>query len=70
MDSERIYIVEWRCFGDKFPSREIVTATSIPQLFNYYIDMANIVEFAFEDVTESSVEETERRLTYNGKYAM
>lgn len=70
MDKERIYIVEWRCLGDETPSREIITATSIPQLFDYYIDMTDIVEFAFEDVTEVSVEEIERRLMYNGKYSV
>ena len=70
MDNERIYIVEWRCLGDKLQSREIITATSIPQFFEYYSGMTNLVEFAFEDVTESSVEEIERRLTYNGKYAL
>ena len=70
MDNERIYLVEWRALGDDSSSREIITATSIPQLFEYYNDMTDLVEFAFEDVTESSVEEIERRMMYNGKYTL
>ena len=70
MDNERIYIVEFRSLEDPCSSRELITATSIPQLFEYYFGMTDLVEFAFEDVTESSVEEIERRLTYNGKYTM
>jgi len=70
VNNERIYLVEWRALGSDSTSREIITATSIPQLFEYYNDMTDLVEFAFEDVTESSVEEIERRMMYNGKYAL
>ena len=70
MNEERIYIVEWRCFGNTTTTREIITATSMPQLFDYYIDLPNLVEFAFEDVSDSSVEDIERRLMYRGKYSM
>lgn len=70
MSEERIYIVEWRSLGDKGTSREIITATSIPELFDYYINMTDIVEFAFEDVTETPIEEIERRLMYHGKYSV
>lgn len=70
MDNERIYIVEFRSLGDSSPSREIITATSIPQLFDYYINMTDLVEFAFEDVTDTPIEKIERRMMYNGKYAL
>ena len=70
MDNERIYIVEWRCDGDAYATREIITAVSIPQLFDYYIDLKGVKEFAFEDVTDSPVEEIERRIMYNGKYSV
>ena len=70
MDKERIYIVEWRCVGVADTTREIITATSIPQLFDYYTDIPDLVEFAFEDVTESPVEDIERRLMYHGKYSV
>lgn len=70
MDNERIYIVEWRCFNTKDTTREIITATSLTQLFEYYIDLTNIVSFAFEDVTDTPVEEIERRLIYRGKYSV
>ena len=70
MDNEKIYIVEWRCFNDRDTTREIITATSLAQLFEYYADLTNIVSFAFEDVTNASVEEIERRLMYRGKYSV
>lgn len=70
MDNERIYIVEWRCVGITDTTREIITATSIQQLFDYYTDIPDLVEFAFEDVTNSPVEQIEKRLTYNGKYSV
>ena len=68
MDNEKIYLVEWRTMGDEFASREIITATSIPQLFDYYIGMTNMVYFAFEDVTDQTVEEIERKMLYRAKY--
>ena len=70
MNNERIYIVEWRCVGVADTTREIITATSIPQLFDYYTDIPDLVEFAFEDVSDASIEDIERRLTYNGKYTV
>lgn len=66
--AENIYIVEFRSLGDKEFTRELITARSIPELFEIYIGMTDIVYFAFEDVTETSVEEIERKLAYVGKY--
>ena len=68
MDNERIYIVEFRSVEGKSPTREIITARSIPELLEIYMGMTDMVYFACEDVTELSVEEIERKLTYVGKY--
>lgn len=65
---DNIYIVEYQALGDAAPIRELKTATSVPQLFDYYIDIPDLVYFAFEDVTEQPVEEIEKRLIYNGLY--
>ena len=70
MNEERVYIVEFCSANDDIPCREIITATSIPQLFDYYIDMTKLTMFAFQDVTDLSVEDIERKLTYNGKYSL
>ena len=67
---ERIYIVEWRALNDKTSTREIKTAISPTQLFDYYIDIRNLVFFAFEDVTDTPVEDIERMFTHNGKFSM
>ncbi len=66
--TENIYIVEFRSLGEKEPTREFITARSVPEVFELYIGMTDIVYFAFEDVTELSVEEIERKLTYVDKY--
>jgi hypothetical protein len=70
MGNERIYIVAFRSRGDTEVSKELMVAHSIPELLQDYFTLTDLVEFAFEDVTEASVEEIERRLTYNGKYTM
>lgn len=70
MNKERIYIVEWRSFGQTETTREIIAATSLSQLFDYYSDLCDIVSFAFEDVSDTSVEDIERRMTYRGKYSV
>ena len=67
---ENIYLVEWRALGESTPTREIKTATSVIQLFDYYIDIPDLVFFAFEDVTEVPIEDIERRFTNNGKYSV
>ena len=68
--TENIYLVEWRALGETTSTREIKTATSIPQLFDYYIDVPDLVFFAFEDITETPIEDIERRFAYNGKYSV
>lgn len=68
VDNERIYIVEFRSLGDKEPTRELITACSVPELFEIYTGMTDMVYFAFEDITGLSVEDVERKLTYVGKY--
>lgn len=70
MNKERIYIIEWRSFGQTEITREIITATSLSQLFDYYSDLCDVVYFAFEDVTDTCVEDIERRMTYRGKYSV
>ena len=70
MQNENVYLVEWRALGEAAFTREIKTATSLAQLFDYYIDIPDLVSFSFEDVTELPVEEIERRIIYHGVYEM
>ena len=68
MVNENIYVVEFCSLGDTEPTRELMTACSIPELFEVYSGMTDLVYFAFEDVTELPVEEIERKMTYDGRY--
>jgi hypothetical protein len=65
-----VYLVEWRCLGDTETTRQIITIHSVAELFEYFIDTPDIVYFAFEDVTETPIEEVERRLLYVGRYSL
>ena len=68
--NENIYFVEYQSRGDSITSREIVTASSIADLFEEFSPMAQLTYFAFEDISDASIEEIERKLSYNGKYSM
>ena len=68
MDKEKIYFVEWRSFGSNAPTREIITAASIEQLFQYYNDLSHLVTFSFEDITDQDLSTYERKILYNGKF--
>ena len=68
MDKEKIYFVEWRSFGSNIPTREIITADSIEQLFQYYNDLSHLVTFSFEDITDQDLTTYERKILYNGKF--
>ena len=68
--NENIYFVEYQSSGDSTVSREIVTTSSVPMLFEEFSGMTDLIYFAFEDITEQPIEEIERKLSYNGKYSM
>lgn len=68
--NENIYFIEYQSSGDSTVSREIVSASSIPMLFEEFSGMTDLTYFAFEDVTEQSVEDIEKRLMYRGKYSV
>lgn len=67
---DKIYFVEYQSSDDSITSREIVTASSIAELFEEFSPMTQLTYFAFEDISNKSVEEIERKLSYNGKYSV
>ena len=70
MNNERVYFVEWRSLGSAVSTREIIVATTLAELFDYYNDLSNVVSFAFEDITEQDITEFERKILYDGKYSV
>ena len=68
--NENIYFVEYQSSGDSTVSREIVTTSSVPMLFEEFSGMTDLIYFAFEDITEQPIEDIERKLSYNGKYSV
>ena len=57
-----IYLVEMRKVGQADVIRELKVGYTIQEIFDYYMNIPDIVYLSFEDITNTPVEDLGRRL--------
>ena len=69
---ERIFYIEWSHECDKGAHMNaILTFENVEQLFDFFAyEEDPITFFAFQDITNESIEDFERKLNYHGKYSL
>ena len=72
MNKERIFYIEWKLSNSDTIKNAILTFTHTQELFKAFAQDSTIryEHFAFQDITDLPIEDFERRLNYNGKYAV
>ena len=67
----RIYLCRWRYFNSDEIHNRILTVYEPSDLFDYFVDGSeSIVEFAYTDISDRPIEEVEREVLYNARYAL
>ena len=72
MNKERIFYVEWSHDCDNGARMNaILTFENTKELFQFFSHEDNpLTYFAFQDITDLSIDDFERRLNYNGRYSV
>ena len=65
MQDPRIYYVEWRTYGSKVVQKRVFRDTTYENVMYYLCTASDIVYLYFEDITNQSVVDFERKVAEN-----